>query len=74
MSDPESASTRISIDDVTQYVIAKEAEIERWKAQHEEFLLKHAREQSAAFELLDKALKEIERLNKVIAELRKAAE
>jgi ABC-type proline/glycine betaine transport system ATPase subunit len=37
-------------------------EIERWKVQHEEMLLKHAREQHIALSTLDEAMKEIERL------------
>jgi hypothetical protein len=38
------------------------AEIERWKVQHEEMLLKHAHEQHTALSALDEAMKEIERL------------
>jgi hypothetical protein len=48
--------------------------INRWAVQHEELLLKHAREQHTALSALDKAMKEIERLKTEIAELRKAAE
>jgi hypothetical protein len=48
--------------------------IEQWQVQHEEMLLKHAREQHTALSTLDKAMKEIERLKTEIAELRKVAE
>jgi hypothetical protein len=37
------------------------AEIERLKVQHEEMLLKHAREQNIALSTLETALKQIER-------------
>jgi hypothetical protein len=45
-------------------------EIKRLKAQHEEMLLKHAREQGVALSALETALKEIERLKAI---LRRAA-
>jgi protein subunit release factor A len=49
----------------------KDAEIERWKVQHEEMLLKHAREQHTALSTLDEAMKEIERLKDKIRGLEK---
>jgi hypothetical protein len=41
---------------------AKDAELERLKAEHEEILLKHAREQNVVLRCLEAATKELERL------------
>ena len=46
-------------------------EIERLKAQHEEMLLKHAREQNIGLVTLEAALKEIERLKAEVDQLSK---
>jgi hypothetical protein len=69
--DPRSLDTKT----MTQSQIAeKDAEIERWKVQHEEMLLKHAREQHIALSTLDGALKEIERLKALLTRAADALE
>jgi hypothetical protein len=52
----------------------KDAEIARLKTQHEEILLKHAKEQSIALSTLLTALKEIERLRALVGRAADALE
>jgi protein subunit release factor A len=70
--DPQRPDTILVDDYITslkQRIAELEAELERWKVQHEEMLLKHAREQNGALSALEKALNEIARLNEIIEDL-----
>jgi hypothetical protein len=61
---PGQKEVMVAEEDGDEFAEAMElrSAIERLKAQHEEMLLKHAREQGVALSTLEAALKEIERL------------
>jgi len=49
--------------------VAKDAEIRQLKAEHEEILLKHAREQNVVLSCLEAATKELERLKGLLKQV-----
>jgi hypothetical protein len=62
---PPFATGNMNIQEYEAYSEAMD-EIKRLKAQHEEMLLKHAREQGVALSTLEEALKEIQRQKQLL--------